>query len=129
MCGSTSRIWQPLEVENISFDVLKMVVCRVPSLRPAGRACNITASWRPACCHFHPCKANPGHFVWSHSLLADVRTLPLQDDLGNYFNILLKQRNHPNPRAGSDKDTLSAAKKENQLTHSGHSDLELRETS
>lgn len=38
MCGSTSRIWHALEVENISFDVLKMVVCRVPRQRPAGRA-------------------------------------------------------------------------------------------
>lgn len=75
MCGSTSRIWHALEVKNISFDVFKMVACRVPRQRLAGHACNITAFWKEA--HFHPCKANPGHFVRSHSLVADVRTLPL----------------------------------------------------
>lgn len=77
MCGSTSRIWHALEAENISFDVLKMVAWRVPKQRLEGHACNIIAFWRQARCHFHLCKANPGHFVWSHSLLADVRTLPL----------------------------------------------------
>lgn len=35
------------------------------------------------CCHFHFCKANPGYFVQSHSLLADIRNLPLKDALGN----------------------------------------------
>lgn len=83
MCGSTSSIWPALEVENISFDVLKMVVCRVPRQRPAGYTCDITAFWRQAICHFHPCRANPGYFVQSQSLLADVRTLPLQYAFGN----------------------------------------------
>lgn len=76
LCGSTSRIWHALEVENISFDLLEMVVCKVPRQRPAGHACHIATFWREAHHHFHSCKANPDHFVWSHSLFADVRTLP-----------------------------------------------------
>lgn len=108
LCGSTSRIWHALEVKN-TFDVLKMVACRVPRQR---LACNITAFWRQAHCHFHLARLIRATLfraiVYQQTLDLDLlRTL-----LEIYFNNLLKRGIIPIPTTGSDTDTLSAGKRE-----------------
>ena len=109
MCGSTSRIWHGLEVKNISFNVLRMVAYRVPKQR---LACNITAFWRQAHCHFHLARLIQATLfraiLYEQTLDLDLLRMLWEID----FNNLLKRGIIPIPTTGSDTDTLSAAKRE-----------------
>lgn len=121
LCGSTSRTWHALEAKN-TFDVLKTVACRVPRQR---LACNITAFWRQAHCHFHLARLIRATLfraiVYQQTLDLDLLRMLLEID----FNNLLKRGIIPIPTTGSDTDTLSAGKRETKSPNSGHASYSL----